>query len=227
MPAKDSQNKRRPAYRYDPKSSQRRKRQLLSKAKKTEKAPPSERPKRHSLVSLVAALLIVSFAAIGAYYVYYEWIDNYVARGSEVDGSFLSMLPELSTVGYSEVDVDVAYNQGEAVVFLTSGCQRIAGSVELYQAESIQRGLNGVVDERPNAHDIFGSTVENFDIDVIMVKITEIRGDSFYGRIIMRQGNKVISIEARPSDATALAVRTGSPVYIKDSILEENAKEIC
>jgi bifunctional DNase/RNase len=60
-----------------------------------------------------------------------------------------------------------------------------------------------------------------------MVKIVEIRNNTFIGRLILQQGNKVVSLDSRPSDGIAIAVRTGSPVYIKESLMKEQGKYIC
>jgi bifunctional DNase/RNase len=60
-----------------------------------------------------------------------------------------------------------------------------------------------------------------------MVKITEVKNNTFFGKLILRQNGKILSLDSRPSDATAIAVRTNSPIYVKTELLKEFGKKIC
>lgn len=137
------------------------------------------------------------------------------------------LLPELSTFGYIEVEVNAEVVGNQGIVTLTSDCYQIIAYTEASQAESIKRGLAGKIPFRPNAHDLIKAIFESFDIEVIMVKITELKNNTFFGRIFLKQGNRVLSLDSRPSDGTAIAVRVGAPVYIKETLLKEVGRKIC
>ena len=66
-----------------------------------------------------------------------------------------------------------------------------------------------------------------FGIQVLQVKIDRYVSDIYYATIILNQGNRILELDARPSDSIALAARTGSKLYIKRNILEMNGDYLC
>lgn len=137
-------------------------------------------------------------------------------------------LPELSTSGFSKVDKIETETVGDVgSVSLISDCYDLTATVEPEQAASIQRGVDKTYDPRPNAHDIAANVFETLKIDVLMVKITELRESSFYSKLILRQGNTILNLDARPSDAIAIALRSNSSIYINQTLLVEMGEKIC
>jgi bifunctional DNase/RNase len=139
----------------------------------------------------------------------------------------ITTLPELSTTGYVEVDVDAAVVEGRGIVSLTGNCWRITATTEPTQAQSIKNGLEGVIGFRPNTHDLMRDIFESLEMEVIMVKIVDMRENTYIGRLILRQGNRVLSLDSRPSDGTAVAVRVGAPIYIKEELLKRHGQYVC
>lgn len=136
-------------------------------------------------------------------------------------------LPALSTAGYVKVDVqaDIVGNMG--VVTLKSGCYQIIATTEATQAESIATGLSKKKGSRPVTHDLMKDAFDNLGIEVVMVKIVDLRENAYMARLILRQGSTVLNLDSRPSDGTALAVRTGSPIYIKEDLMKSMGSLIC
>lgn len=172
-------------------------------------------------------VLLIAFVgvcvAVSTYFFFYEYIAPSGARS----GNLFTLLPELMLTDYSMASVDVLYNEQQGIVTLSSGCKRIIAYVEPYQAESIYRGINNIYVARPNSHDIAMDAIQSFGIEVVMVKVTELKESAFYGRIILKDGNKIVSLDARPSDATAIAVRAKAPIYVKNDLLETQGEDIC
>jgi bifunctional DNase/RNase len=139
----------------------------------------------------------------------------------------LIFVPELSTFGYEEVKVDAQVIGNQGVVTLTSECYQITAYTEASQAESIINGLAKRIRFRPNSHDLIKAMFDNLGIEVVMVKITELKNNTFFGRLVLKQGQRILSLDSRPSDGTAIAVRTGSPIYIKTDLLKNLGKKIC
>ncbi|MFH1622964.1 MAG: bifunctional nuclease family protein [Candidatus Aenigmatarchaeota archaeon] len=152
-------------------------------------------------------------------------VATYMMVGGSKDPVFV--IPELFTYGYTQVSVDAGMDSEGGVVTLTAGCRQIRAHVEPSQAESIYMAIQGVVSPRPNAHDIVADAFDSLGIEVLMVKVTDLRNQTFYGKIILRNGNRVANLDARPSDATAIALRMHVPVYVKTQLLEENGEKIC
>ena len=78
---------------------------------------------------------------------------------------------------------------------------------------------------RPMTHDLFNDVLGNLDAEVVSVTVTELRENTFYAQITLRQNGSEIEIDSRPSDAIALAVRTGAKIYAADDVIEESGVE--
>jgi len=137
------------------------------------------------------------------------------------------LLPELSTTGYAQVNVDAGVIGDTGIVILTSECYQLTANTELIQAESIANGLAKKIDFRPNTHDLMKDVLDNFQIEVVMVKIVDLENSTFYSRLILRQENRIVSLDSRPSDSIALAVRTDSPIYVKEDLMKSEGEYIC
>lgn len=165
-------------------------------------------------------IILILLAVIAVMAVYIIWpILN--------DINYFVVIPDLFTEGYTQVTVDAAVIEDVGYVSLTGGCYRVIAHTETVQAESIANGRAGIMGFRPGTHDLMKDLIENYEIEILMVKITEVKNETFLGRMIVRQGNKVVNLDARPSDGTAIAVRTDTPVYMKDELLEEYGENIC
>lgn len=138
-----------------------------------------------------------------------------------------AIITGLSTVGYKQVSVDAAVIEGRGIVLLTSDCYQMTANVEAYQAESIIMGLEKIAPARPNAHDIAADAFNSLGVELLMVKITDMRNNTFYGKMILKSGNRIANLDARPSDATAIAIRMNVPIYVKEELLKEHGENIC
>jgi bifunctional DNase/RNase len=153
---------------------------------------------------------------------------NFLPKLEEVKELAPLLIPEASILGFEKVDkVDVVPTNNEGLVTLTSGCYQLTASVDASQALSIQNALQKKSSERPNAHDLAKDVFNTLDIKVLMVKITELRGNSYFAKILLKQKNTFLNFDVRPSDGIAIALRTESPIYINSSLLKEKGKYIC
>lgn len=87
------------------------------------------------------------------------------------------------------------------------------------EAAAIAYALENVTAIRPLTVDLMKLIVEGTGSRVKRVNVTCIRNDTFYAEIILETNGKLISIDARPSDSVALALRTNSPIYVADEIM--------
>jgi len=172
--------------------------------------------KFYKTISAILALIIL----VEAVYIFYP--SAIVSKVS------LTAIPDLSTNGFVKVDNITATTDGQqGSLALKSGCYELAAGVEPFQAVSINDGLQGKVGPRPNAHDITKDVFQALKIDVIMVKITDRHDNLFFAKLILRQGNTILNFDARPSDAVAIAVRTHADVYINETLLKTEGKNLC
>ena len=88
------------------------------------------------------------------------------------------------------------------------------------EAQSIALKLNNTIPPRPLSHDLMVSLIRMLNAKVVKVVIYNMKNDIFYSNIYLLQNSSVIVIDARTSDAVALAVRCEVPIYINSEILE-------
>ncbi len=89
------------------------------------------------------------------------------------------------------------------------------------EAQSIALGLERQKSARPLTHDLFLKFADTFHIKILEVVINRFRDGVYYAMLVCQQGNELVMIDARPSDAIALAVRLDCDIYAYESVMEE------
>jgi bifunctional DNase/RNase len=90
-----------------------------------------------------------------------------------------------------------------------------------YEAESITIALQEIEVARPQTHDLIKNILTALKARLVRIEITSLKEDVYYGRLIIEAQDKIIEIDARPSDAIAMAVRYHAPIQIVASMLEK------
>ena len=101
-------------------------------------------------------------------------------------------------------------NGGEAVLPIWVG---------LYEANAIALEIEKVATPRPMTHDLIKNVLMGLDTVVHKVVVSELKDDTFYAVIWIEQAGRVVSVESRPSDALALALRMDCPIYVDEEVL--------
>jgi uncharacterized protein len=94
--------------------------------------------------------------------------------------------------------------------------------VGVYEANAIALEIEKVSTPRPMTHDLIKNILVGFDTHVHKVVVSELRDDTFFAVIWMEREGKVISIDSRPSDALALALRLDCPIYVDEEVLKSS-----
>ena len=89
------------------------------------------------------------------------------------------------------------------------------------EATAIAFALQGIVTQRPMTHDLMKNVLEELGIRVERILVTELREGTFYAEIEMSRDGTKYSVSSRPSDAIALAVRIGTPIFAHEDVLTE------
>jgi bifunctional DNase/RNase len=120
--------------------------------------------------------------------------------------------------------VSVGMLEGDAgnVVVLKEkdGKRMLVISIGLAEATAIALPLEGVSPARPLTHDLMTRVIQRLQARLIRVVIHDLRDDTYIGQIDLDTVHGVMEIDARPSDAIALAVRARVPIYVTESVLE-------
>ena len=93
------------------------------------------------------------------------------------------------------------------------------------EAAAILMKLQGANTPRPMTHDLLTEVLEQLDARIVRIAVTELRENTFYALITVAVNGSEIEIDSRPSDAIALAVRSGAPIFAAEAVIEESAIE--
>lgn len=98
--------------------------------------------------------------------------------------------------------------------------------VGFFKGQSIAMGLSEFPIQRPMTFSFFVSLLQAVNAQVEQVRIETLKGDTFYAVVKIRRGKTVSEVDARPSDALALAVLTNSPIFVAEEVLEHGGADI-
>ena len=97
--------------------------------------------------------------------------------------------------------------------------------VGIFEANAIALQLENITTPRPMTHDLLREMIQQLDARVTRIVINDLRDATFYAqiRLLIRRasGEQMLEIDARPSDAIALALRTEAPIYVAQSVLDQ------
>lgn len=93
--------------------------------------------------------------------------------------------------------------------------------IGVFEANAIALQIEGVESPRPMTHDLLRATLELLGATVDRIVISELKDNTFYARIHLQRNGQALEIDARPSDAIALALRTESPIFVRQHVLEQ------
>jgi bifunctional DNase/RNase len=94
--------------------------------------------------------------------------------------------------------------------------------VGIYEANAIALEIEKVTTPRPMTHDLLKNLLLGLEAQVRKVVVSDLRDDTFYALIWLERDGQVISIDSRPSDALALALRVDCPIYVEDEVLKNS-----
>jgi uncharacterized protein len=93
-----------------------------------------------------------------------------------------------------------------------------------YEANAIALEIEKVATPRPMTHDLIKNLLSGLDAHVHKVVVTELRDDTFYAVIWLERQGSVISLDSRPSDALALALRMDCPIFVEEEVLKTSKR---
>ena len=136
----------------------------------------------------------------------------------------VAVIDTFDTSGYVKADIlEVSDN----TIVIGNECQAIVAETSPERAWSIQLGIEGIIDGRPNTHDIFAETLKSFNISLEYATIDSFEDGIYYANLILKSDDKILKLDSKPSDAIALALRTNSTIYINETMLNEVGQNIC
>ena len=89
------------------------------------------------------------------------------------------------------------------------------------EADAIAVKLQGVTVPRPLTHDLLNSVIDTLGATVNSIIVNDLKNDTFFAKVVLDVDGKQVEVDSRPSDALALAVRTGVSIYADESVLDK------
>jgi bifunctional DNase/RNase len=129
------------------------------------------------------------------------------------------MLHKVSIAGLT---MDPASNTPIIILKSEEDEQAVPIWIGLLEATSIASALQNIKYERPMTHDLLKNFADTLQISVVKVEVCDLKDNTFYARIYFVSKDKSFDIDARPSDAIALALRFKAPIYVEDSVMQKS-----
>jgi bifunctional DNase/RNase len=119
------------------------------------------------------------------------------------------------------VRVELPANQPIVLMQEEEGERFLPIWIGAFEATAIAFALQGVETARPMTHDLFKNVLDELEVEIEQVVINDLIDGTFYAEITLHKGESKHVISARPSDAIALAVRMGVPIFAEEKVLDE------
>jgi uncharacterized protein len=101
------------------------------------------------------------------------------------------------------------------------GNRRLPIIIGMFEAQSIAIQIEKINPNRPLTHDLFKTFAEQVDVTITEILISDLKEGVFYSKIMCTDGNREFELDSRPSDAIAIGLRFGVPIYTVESVLSE------
>ncbi len=101
------------------------------------------------------------------------------------------------------------------------GDRRLPIIIGSFEAQAIALEMEGIKPPRPLTHDLIKNILDGLGVSIIEVVVTDLRDGTFYAKIYLDLNGTTYEIDSRPSDAIAVALRCGVPIYVNEEVMEE------
>lgn len=117
--------------------------------------------------------------------------------------------------------------EGEQIVILQErgGDRYLPIVIGICEANAIRYHVHGIQPPRPLTHDLLNNTIGSLGGEILRIVVNDLSDRTFYAQIVIGANGEEVIVDARPSDAIALAVRAGCPIFIEDHVLAKNETE--
>ena len=93
--------------------------------------------------------------------------------------------------------------------------------IGMFEATSIDRRVKGIPTQRPLTHDLLASSIELLGGELQDIYINELREHTYFAKLRIKHEGEIVEVDARPSDAIAVAVTVDVPIFVSEDILDE------
>jgi bifunctional DNase/RNase len=124
----------------------------------------------------------------------------------------------------SGITVDPLTNSPIVILKAVEGDQTLPIWIGLLEATAIASELEGIKFSRPMTHDLFRNMMDMVEIKVLKIEVCDLKNNTYYALIHFTQGEKEMTIDARPSDALALSLRVNAPIFVSEKVIDQSSQ---
>jgi hypothetical protein len=96
--------------------------------------------------------------------------------------------------------------------------------IGLLEASSIATALENIQTPRPMTHDLLKNILDSLHAKVVRIEVNDLKDNTYYALLHLEVNKKRFVVDTRPSDAIAIALRTGAPIFVEESVIQRSAK---
>jgi uncharacterized protein len=124
----------------------------------------------------------------------------------------------------SGITVDPLTNSPIVILKAVEGDQTLPIWIGLLEATAIASELEGIKFSRPMTHDLFRNMMDMVEIKVLKIEVCDLKNNTYYALIHFSQGEREMTIDARPSDALALSLRVNAPIFVSEKVIDKSSQ---
>jgi bifunctional DNase/RNase len=94
--------------------------------------------------------------------------------------------------------------------------------IGIFEASAIATEIEKISFSRPMTHDLVNEILKDLNVEVIRVEIHDLRNNTFFANLHLQSDGEAVIVDARPSDAIALALRAEAPIFVEDQVIEKS-----
>jgi bifunctional DNase/RNase len=124
----------------------------------------------------------------------------------------------------SGLTMDPVTNSPIVILKAVDGDETLPIWIGLLEATAIASEMEGIKFSRPMTHDLLKNMMEMVDVKVARIEVSDLKDNTYYAVIHFKQGEKEMTLDARPSDALAISLRVKAPIFVAEEVIKQSSR---
>ena len=120
--------------------------------------------------------------------------------------------------------MDPVTNSPIVILKAVDGDETLPIWIGLLEATAIASEMEGIKFSRPMTHDLLKNMMDMVDVKVARIEVSDLKDNTYYAVIHLKQGEKEMTLDARPSDALAISLRVKAPVFVAEEVIKQSSR---
>jgi bifunctional DNase/RNase len=124
----------------------------------------------------------------------------------------------------SGLTMDPVTNSPIVILKAVDGDETLPIWIGLLEATAIASEMEGIKFSRPMTHDLLKNMMDMVDVKVSRIEVSDLKDNTYYAVIHFKQGEKEMTLDARPSDALAISLRVKAPIFVAEEVIKQSSR---